>query len=155
MPLENIDLLKLSRIATILAQWAKIGNCLALYGNLGAGKSTFSRYFLQALNPAIVDVPSPTFTLIQSYDTSQGEVWHCDLYRLKHPEEVLELGLEDAFPHIISLLEWPEKLDYFLPKDRLEIYFEINPDESRTIRIISVGRTDAHLQSYLDRLQDI
>ena len=99
---------------------------ITLAGDLGAGKSTLCRMIIQALNPAITDIPSPTFTLVQQYDTPKGELWHCDLYRLKHPDEIQELGLEDAFHEVITLIEWPEKMGHYLPADRVDIQLTIN-----------------------------
>jgi tRNA threonylcarbamoyladenosine biosynthesis protein TsaE len=103
-----------------LAQAARPGDVIALSGDLGSGKSTLARAFLRALGVA-GDVPSPTFTLVQTYETAQGIVSHFDLYRLKRADEVYELGLEDALADGIALIEWPERAGGLLPRDRLEI----------------------------------
>ncbi len=97
---------------------------LALKGNLGAGKTTFARFLIQSLTSAHQEVPSPTFTLVQSYETQKGLFFHFDCYRLESPFEVLELGIEDAFTTGISLIEWPEKIDIFLPPNTLLLDFE-------------------------------
>lgn len=85
---------------------------LCLHGNLGAGKTSFSRALIRALSgdDALV-VPSPTFTLLQTYDTPRGPVWHFDLYRLENPDDVFELGWEDALAAGIVIVEWPERLN--------------------------------------------
>jgi tRNA threonylcarbamoyladenosine biosynthesis protein TsaE len=74
------------------------------------------------------DVPSPTFTLVQTYESADGDIWHCDLYRLSHPDEALELGLEDAFETAICLIEWPDRLGQSAPKDALHLKFTSGDD---------------------------
>ena len=96
------------------------GDILALEGTLGAGKSFLSRAVINALPPAAgaphrEDVPSPTFTLVQVYERIPCAVWHFDLYRLHRPDEVYELGIDDAFCDGLSLIEWPERLGSLLP----------------------------------------
>lgn len=107
-------------LAKIFAEKAKKGDVFALYGTLGMGKSVFARAFIQSLCD-VEDVPSPTFTLVQTYSSSKGEIYHFDLYRLKHPDEVFELGFEDAVHSGISLIEWPENAGCWLPKDVIKI----------------------------------
>lgn len=100
------------------------GDVLLLSGSIGAGKSTFARAVIRAAtgNPS-EDVPSPTFTLVQSYETPQGEIWHSDLYRLGHPDEVFELGLYEAFETAICLVEWPDRLGDLTPATALSLDF--------------------------------
>lgn len=136
--LNHITLESLSRIATQLAKQLEPGICVCLWGDLGAGKSTFSRMIIQSLDPEITDVPSPTFTLVQQYDTPAGEIWHCDLYRLKHPDEIQELGLEDAFVSDITLIEWPEKMGYYLPGNRIDIRLTIDMSSPEDLRIMTI-----------------
>ena len=109
-----------AELAVKFAKMAKKGDVFALYGTLGMGKSVFARAFIQALCD-VEDVPSPTFTLLQTYLSSKGEIYHFDLYRLKHPDEVFELGFEDAIYGGISLIEWPENAGCWLPKDIIKI----------------------------------
>lgn len=115
-----------------LASVVQQADVIALWGNLGAGKTTLARGLIQAGLPGGEDVPSPTFTLVQTYpwDVAGGdcEIWHFDLYRLEDPSDALELGIEDAFFDHISLIEWPEKLGPYLPDDRLDIRLEQETD---------------------------
>lgn len=109
------------------------GDVLALYGDLGAGKTTFARALLQGLG-VTDDVPSPTFTLVQTYDAAGMTIRHFDLYRLEDPEEVLELGLDDGAATDVALIEWPERAGPFLPEDALTLTFEGGAD-SRLVTI--------------------
>jgi len=108
-------------IAHAVATHARIGDVIALWGDLGAGKTAFARAFLQARAGEPLEVPSPTFTLVQLYELASGSVWHFDCYRLKSPQEVYELGFEDALSQAILLVEWPEKLANLLPGKRLDV----------------------------------
>lgn len=125
--------------AASLARQAKPGDVLALAGDLGAGKSAFARAFIRALTDPDEDVPSPTFTLVQTYDTDAGEIWHFDLYRLQTPDEALQLGIEDAFHDAISLIEWPERLGPYLPRGRLDVHLSITGDTTRHARLTAHG----------------
>lgn len=148
--IKHITLEIMESIAQKIAPQLAPGICVCLWGDLGAGKSTLCRMIIQSLNPEITDIPSPTFTLVQQYDTPQGELWHCDLYRLNNPDEIQELGLEDALHDVITLIEWPEKMGYYLPANRLDIHLTIDmtpmvPQETeytRTMTILSEGTTE-------------
>src|SRR4051794_32622526 len=110
------------RFARFLAGELKPGDIVALSGDLGAGKTTLARAIIRALaGDETLEVPSPTFTLIQSYDTSRGPVVHADLYRVNDPEELRELGFEEASEAGIVLVEWPERAGSALNPDRLDI----------------------------------
>ncbi|MBR2923058.1 MAG: tRNA (adenosine(37)-N6)-threonylcarbamoyltransferase complex ATPase subunit type 1 TsaE [Alphaproteobacteria bacterium] len=109
-----------AKLACEFAKTAKKGDVFALYGTLGMGKSVFARAFIQALCD-VDDVPSPTFTLLQTYSSPKGDIYHFDLYRLKHPDEVFELGFEDALYNGITLIEWPENAGGWLPKNIIKI----------------------------------
>jgi tRNA threonylcarbamoyladenosine biosynthesis protein TsaE len=110
------------RLGARLAPLLRTRDVVALQGDLGAGKTTLARGLLRALagNPEM-DVPSPTFTLVEVYEFSAVTVWHFDLYRLKQAEDVWELGLEQALGEAASLIEWPERLGPLLPANRLEV----------------------------------
>jgi tRNA threonylcarbamoyladenosine biosynthesis protein TsaE len=94
-------------LARRLAGVARPGDVIALWGGLGAGKTAFARAFVRAAGDPAEEVPSPTFTLVQTYALAAGPCWHFDLYRLQAPDEVWELGIEEAFAGGIVLIEWP------------------------------------------------
>lgn len=131
-----------ARVAAQLGQSLKAGDFVALYGDLGAGKTAFARALIQSLNPAESEVPSPTFTLVQTYDSPQGPISHFDLYRLGSPEDVLELGFEEMAKGIL-LVEWPERLGRLLPQKRFEVWLSYGTSEvERTLRLCCpTGRT--------------
>ncbi|MDX5350424.1 MAG: tRNA (adenosine(37)-N6)-threonylcarbamoyltransferase complex ATPase subunit type 1 TsaE [Paracoccaceae bacterium] len=104
-----------------LAAVARAGDVILLSGPIGAGKSHLARAFIRARLGRDEDVPSPTFTLIQTYGPPEDEIFHADLYRLTHPDEVWELGLDDAFSRAICLVEWPDRLGAHLPPGALRI----------------------------------
>ncbi|RZI47057.1 tRNA (adenosine(37)-N6)-threonylcarbamoyltransferase complex ATPase subunit type 1 TsaE [Candidatus Finniella inopinata] len=132
--MKNLTQPQLEEQAHFLATAVAAPCVIALWGDMGAGKSTFARAFIQSLLPT-TDVPSPTFTLIQTYDTPKGEIWHCDLYRLKGPEDAEELGLLEAFNQHICLIEWPERLGDFLPDFRYNIYIKVSDIDQRSCKI--------------------
>ncbi|MFV0431546.1 MAG: tRNA (adenosine(37)-N6)-threonylcarbamoyltransferase complex ATPase subunit type 1 TsaE [Alphaproteobacteria bacterium] len=125
-------------IASEFAKTLQKGDCVAFFATLGMGKSVFCRSIIQSLMTEIEHVPSPTFTLVQTYQNNQTEIWHFDLYRLEEPEEVFELGLEEALNNAISLIEWPQNMGSFLPQNAIKIYIESGdkPNE-RIIKINS------------------
>jgi tRNA threonylcarbamoyladenosine biosynthesis protein TsaE len=116
----------LGKLAEQLARRCTPGDVLCLFGDLGAGKTSFARAFIRALTAPDQEVPSPTFTLAQIYETGESlesvALWHLDLYRLSDPEEIWELGVEEAFAEAIMLIEWPERALELLPIKRLEIH---------------------------------
>ena len=115
-------------IAARLAQNCKGNEVFLLQGTLGAGKSVFARAFVRSLMQADIDVPSPTFTLVQSYETPKGPLWHFDLYRLQEPDEIFEIGWEDALTSGIVLIEWPERLGPYTPPKAQYITLRIGND---------------------------
>ena len=96
------------------------------------------------------EVPSPTFTLVQVYECSSISVYHFDLYRIEEPEEIFELGIEDAFAEGISLIEWPDRMDTYIPSERLDIIFSSGLDENAR-EVIIVGYGD----SWINRLAKV
>lgn len=107
-----------------LAALAVPGDAILLEGPIGAGKSCLARAFIRARLGEAEEVPSPTFTLVQVYDDDGTEIWHADLYRLTHPDEVWELGLDQAFVTAICLVEWPDRLGSHAPPDALTLRLE-------------------------------
>jgi len=122
-------------LAARLARLAESGDVIALHGDLGSGKTSFARGFIRALGRADTEVPSPTFTLVEVYEFSgdMPAVWHFDLYRLAKPEEVYELGFEDALAGGILLIEWPERLGALLPRERLDVHLSAGSARGRRL----------------------
>jgi tRNA threonylcarbamoyladenosine biosynthesis protein TsaE len=137
-------------LARSLAALANSGEQLALIGDLGTGKTVFARAFVRALCGADIEVPSPTFTIVQTYDAKDGrELFHFDLYRLESPDEALELDIDDAFANGISLIEWPERLGSFLPPNHLKLTLSYSDTESQRLAIITAGN------NWTERLREI
>ena len=113
------------RIAAAVGRVLSSGDCVLLQGDLGAGKTAFARALIRSLagDPDLI-VPSPTFTLSQSYDLPDFALTHFDLYRLGEAEEVFDLGWEDARADGVNLVEWPERLGPLRPPEALEIRLE-------------------------------
>jgi tRNA threonylcarbamoyladenosine biosynthesis protein TsaE len=97
------------------------GDVICLSGELGAGKTSLARGAIRVWTGSEEEAPSPTYNLVQTYEGLRGALWHCDLYRLKSAEEALEIGIVDAFGDAACLVEWPERLGDFLPRERLDI----------------------------------
>ena len=108
-------------LAGRLAAVLRPGDAVCLGGDLGAGKTTLARALIRALAEAEVEVPSPTFTLVQMYDLPEFTLWHFDLYRLSGPDEVVELGWDEARADGVAVVEWPGRLGSLLPANRLDI----------------------------------
>lgn len=123
--LDDLSEPELARLGADLAFIARRGDVLSLSGELGAGKTTLARAIIQALaGSKDEEIPSPTFTLVQSYATPRMSVAHFDLYRLGDPAEMEELGLELALRTGIAIVEWPEQAGGLLPAERLEVRIE-------------------------------
>ena len=121
------------QLGATLATRLRIGDVVGLKGELGAGKTTLARAILRAAaEDARLIVPSPTFTLVEVYETPRGSFWHFDLYRLETPEQVFELGWEEALAGGISIIEWPERLGPLLPK-HLSVTLEVDSDGRRAL----------------------
>ena len=131
-----------ARLAQARARLVHPGDFIALRGDLGAGKTSLARALIVALAGRPEEVPSPTFTLAQSYVTPAGTVWHLDLYRISDPGELVELGREDALASSITLVEWPDRLGALLPAERLDVTLEFADSptgESRRARLVGNG----------------
>jgi tRNA threonylcarbamoyladenosine biosynthesis protein TsaE len=120
------------RLGATLASRLRPRDVVALQGGLGVGKTTLARAILRAASgdPTLI-VPSPTFTLVEVYDTSMGVFWHFDLYRLEEPEQVFELGWEEARADGMALVEWAERLGTLLPRERLTVTLAMEGDGRR------------------------
>lgn len=119
--------------ASLISQLSA-GQTVCLSGGLGAGKTTLVRGMIQSVLGDI-DVPSPTYTLVQTYDMPEFELWHCDMYRLERPEDGYELGLMDAFEEAVCLIEWSDKLGNLIPQDALRIEIEFD-GEGRKVTLL-------------------
>lgn len=110
------------------------GDTILLEGDIGAGKTHFCRALIQARLAMVgrtEDVPSPTFTLVQVYEAEGVEIWHADLYRLTGPDEVAELGLDEAFGAAICLVEWPDRLADLAPANALHLALTMGAGDGR------------------------
>ena len=126
------------------------GDCLLLEGEVGAGKTHFARCLIQAMLEVPEDVPSPTYTLVQTYPGGHGEIWHSDLYRLSDITEIEELGLLEAFETAICLVEWPDRLGDLAPPDALTLRLDApTGDDTRTVTFEWSGR------AWADRIKDL
>ena len=125
-------------LADQIAGLAKPGDLIALWGDLGSGKTTFARGFINNLTGE-TEVPSPTFSLVQTYDAPDFVIWHFDLYRIDQPRDVLELGFDDALNDDVVLVEWPERLGELLPDDRLDMRFRQVAAGGRFVRLEGHG----------------
>lgn len=127
------------KLAEMLALRVSCGDVITLAGDLGAGKTTFAQFFIQALSSAVVEVTSPTFTLLQTYpvvlaDGVACELYHYDLYRVEHPSELRELGLEEAVTQV-ALIEWPERLAGISVPVTLALTFTHEKNDVRQVRL--------------------
>ena len=122
-----------------LAAFLQPGDALYLFGDLGAGKTTLARGLVAAWTAGGEDAPSPTYTLVQTYDGPRGELWHFDLYRLESPDDAAELGLEEALGAGVAVIEWPERLGAHAPANRLELRLAMD-GEGRRVEIVGFGR---------------
>jgi len=141
------DLSATQQLARWLAPLLRRGDVVGLQGPLGAGKTAFARYLLQALG-IIEVVPSPTFTLLQTYQASQFPVYHFDLYRLEDASELEELGWDDALGDGFTLVEWPEQAAGHLPDDRLILHFEMDEKGARQLALEPGG-------NWIERAKDL
>ncbi len=139
-------------LAARLGSALRAGDTILLEGAIGSGKTHFARSLIQSALSVPEDVPSPTFTLVQVYETEIGEVWHSDLYRLTSVEEIEELGLVEAFETSICLVEWPEKLGPLTPASALLIRFTTDPEFQET-RHLALSWTDPKWSAMLERIQ--
>ncbi len=137
----------MERLAAEMSLVASAGSAILLRGELGSGKSTFARAFVRALSPkgAAFDIPSPTFTLLQTYDQTRVPLVHVDLYRTNSPSEIGELGLDDLIGNHILLIEWPERLG-IVPWPDVAMLDIAGSGTHRHVRIAGEGTWQAGLQ---------
>jgi tRNA threonylcarbamoyladenosine biosynthesis protein TsaE len=151
LPLPDAD--ATARLGALLARAVRAGDTILLSGEIGAGKSHLARALIAALRAAAgeppEDIPSPSYTLVQTYRAGATEIWHIDLYRLGDPGEVAELGLSEALGEAICLVEWPERLPpHLVPAEASTI--ALSPQgEGRLARLVLRGGLARRLGSIL------
>lgn len=130
------DLQATELLAQKIATYIQKQDSILLFGSLGVGKTSFARALLRAVcKDPVMEVPSPSFTLVQQYDTSDFSVYHYDLWRLNDENDLIELDWDDA-QEGVTLVEWPERLGSLMPKDSLQIHLSIQSETSRQARLI-------------------
>ncbi len=131
-----------ARLARAIAAEVERGEAILLSGELGAGKTHFARAFIGHLSGDGGEVPSPTFTLVQVYETGLGPIWHVDLYRMSDPRDVDELGLEEGLSEGIAIIEWPERMAGFPTANRLHVTLDFDAADpgARAARLSGHGR---------------
>ena len=147
VPCANIK--ETQALAARVARVAKKGDAFLLFGTLGVGKSVFARAFIETLCKA-GEVPSPTFTLVQTYTALGFEIYHFDLYRLKDSEEIWELNMEEALFGAVSLIEWPEKMGAYMPKNAIKVSIS---NVSENARLIEIECDDDEKQKRLKQIR--
>ena len=145
LQINIIDMAATRDFAGQLAKLLKPGDVVLLEGDLGAGKSALARAIIQSLpdkNGQISqeEVPSPTFTIVQIYERLVSDIWHFDLYRVSDPEELYEIGIEEAFSDQISLIEWPDRLGHLTPVNFLKITIEFGAEEEARNLVLTGSR---------------
>ena len=136
-----------ARLGASVGRALAVGEAVCLSGPLGAGKSTLARGLIRARTTPDEEVPSPTFTLIQTYEADGLPIAHLDLYRLASADEAYEIGLEEALAEGAALIEWPERLEGRLPPDRLDIDLAFD-GESRRARLTGHGAWEGRAIDY-------
>ena len=128
------SLAETEELAGRIAPSLRKGDTIVLNGDLGAGKTTFVRAILRAAGVR-EEVPSPSFTLVQEYEANGCRFTHCDLYRIESPQELDEMGIEDATADGVVLIEWPERGGSRIPSGALNIHIDILGENERRIRL--------------------
>ncbi len=135
--IADVDLGAVHRLAAFLALALRPGDVIALSGELGAGKTTLARAIIRAVHDdETLEIPSPTFSLVQDYAQGRLPVVHVDCYRMENPDELEEIGLDEALDKGVALIEWAERAGERLPRDRIEI--DIADGESEQTRTLTI-----------------
>lgn len=132
-----------ARLGGGLAALLRAGDVVCLAGPLGAGKTTLARGLIAAATGG-EEAPSPTFALVETYEGGPAPIWHFDLYRLERPEDVYELGLEEALGEAIVVIEWPERIASMIPQTALFVRLEAE-DRARQAKLAGGGDWPARL----------
>lgn len=148
---------ELAELAGEMAACLGVGDCVLLRGDLGTGKTSFARAFIRRRCGESVEVTSPTFLLVQEYEDAAGTtLYHYDLYRLKHPEELWELGLEEMLTQGIALVEWPDRITFDWPEDRVEMCLAVvsGSHSARSLVVSLHGNVVGKLKDVLQHWQE-
>ena len=138
-------------IAETCARLMRSGDTVLLFGDIGSGKTFFSRAMIQKMmemqGVVVEDIHSPTFTIVQIYDTLVPSVWHLDLYRISNPDEMIDLDLENALEKYVCLIEWPQNMGLHVPERNISITFEeiVGSGEVRNIDFEFYGTGWEHI----------
>jgi tRNA threonylcarbamoyl adenosine modification protein YjeE len=148
LDLDLPDLDATRRLGAALARVLQVGDVVALHGDLGAGKTELARAVVRAAlrDPELI-VPSPTFTLVEVYEAPAGAIWHFDLYRIDAPDQVWELGLEEALADGIAVIEWPQRLGGLLPLRRLDVTLGSAADDRRRATLAGDAAWTARIEA--------
>lgn len=140
MQIELHSIADTEKFARYLAPQIRIGDIIELKGDLGAGKTTLAKSIITSLCKAETEVTSPTFNIVQLYDAPNFTIWHFDLYRLKNPGELVEIGIDEALGNGVCLIEWPEIAESLLPKEKLVINLSCVNDAGRILNFEGHGK---------------
>jgi tRNA threonylcarbamoyladenosine biosynthesis protein TsaE len=141
-------------LAELIARHAKRSDVILLKGDLGAGKTTFAQFFITYLTNA-KNIQSPTFNIVNVYDGEDYHIWHYDLYRIKHREELHEIGIEESLTNGITIIEWPDLVESIMHKNKIIIY--LKNDQKTDSRIATVelyGRFVIEEETLLRKLEN-
>ncbi len=139
-------------ISENLSKHLKQNDILLFYGEIGVGKTTFIKHLINSLqkknNQKITEVPSPTFNLVIEYKINDLIIKHCDLYRVKQKNEIINLGIFENFSEGIILIEWPELLNLEKIKNRIDLKFEYNDDLNKRFLTISSNKNISFINEF-------
>ena len=157
--INNKSFKDISLIAKRLSEILEIGDILFLKGSIGAGKSFFARCIIREylnISKVYEDIPSPSFSLVQTYDNIKPKVCHVDLYRISFSSELEEIGLNNIYENFLTIVEWPERLGEKIPDTFIQIEFKDchNNYDERNLKINLVGINRKDIRSFLKDLKN-
>lgn len=152
IPLRNLKDTK--RLAKLLSVHLKKADAVLLKGDLGSGKTTFAQFLIKTLIPTAEAVQSPTFNIVNNYENEKHTIWHLDLYRLKHEDELIEIGFEELLYNGITIIEWPELAENIIHKNKITISFYHNSDSNARSSLLTLsGRFIEEEQEFLKQIE--